>query len=182
MTNVLELPYEEQDGITHINTHSKSKNPLGRILSPSYEIGEPIHHPILGPFRSVENMWCYLNTGGNVDKIRTMAPHIARNFMRLSDKYQCNKFRELILDATVLKLQTNSDWWMMMAEETLPFDNYYVNGKDHVIIRPSYSALYIDILNEAREVVRGSKEHVCVRFKDMEFTKIEEGSKHSKKK
>jgi hypothetical protein len=174
MINFDQLPNPDLDSKTHINTHNKAKTMLGRILSPQYEIGEPLHHPLLGPFRSVENMWCYLNTGGKRDRIRTMEPHVARNFARLSDKYSCDKFRELILDTTILKLQAHSDWHSLMADETLPFDHYYL--KD-VPIRPSFSELYCGILEEVRQVFRGEKLHEFVRFKDMNFEKLPDKAK-----
>lgn len=170
-------PNPQEDDKTHINTHSKTKSKLGSVLSPSYETGEPLNHPILGHFRSVENGWHWLNTGGNRDRLRTMLPADARNLARLTDKYRCDKFRELILDLTIIKLRRNPHWWAKMAECDLPFDHYFVRGKGKEImtVRPGHSDMYISILNEVREIARGNKEHSFVRFSDMNFTKLEEG-------
>ena len=175
MSKELNRADPDQDGITHINTHSKTHSPLGEILSPSYEIGEPIHHPLLGHFRTVENAWCYLNTGGKRDKIRTMKPAAARYAARLADKYSCDKFRDLILDLTLLKLRHKEEWWKEMAESELPFDHYFVQGKgkDKIAIRPGHAELFIGILEEVREITRGNKEHEFVRFRDMNFKKLE---------
>jgi hypothetical protein len=160
-----------EDGISHINTHSKAKTSLGQILSPSYETGEPFHHPILAHFRSVENLWHYLNTGGTRDNIRTMEPSVARNFVRLSKKYSCDKFRELTVDATILKLQTHSDWVHAMINETKPFDHYFVKGRgaDRIAVRPKIAPLYLEALEDVRKILRGEKDHEFVRFKDMNF-------------
>lgn len=169
----MDRPIPADDGVTHINSHVKAKTRLGRILAPSYNTGEQIHHPILGPFRTVENLWCYLNTGGTRDQIRAMEPHVARNFVKLSEKkYQCDKFKELILDATLLKLQSNSYYERLMMENELPFDHYYLNGKDRLPIRPSHHALFISVLNDCRDILRGQKSHEFVRFKDMNFKEL----------
>lgn len=173
MIDLTSNPIPNEDGYTHVNTHSKAKTKLGKILSPAYNIGEPIHHPILGPFRTVENLWCYLNSGGTRDSIRTMEPHLARNFTRLSDKYSCDKFRELTIDATILKLQNNSHYVQMMLDNELPFDHYYVKGTDRVPIRPSNSTLYLGVLNDVKDILLGKKKHEFVRYKDMNFTKLE---------
>jgi hypothetical protein len=174
MSDLNVRPIPEEDGFTHINTQMKAKTKLGRLLALSYNVGEPIHHPLLGHFRTVQNLFCYLNTGGTKDAIRNMEPHQAINFMRLSPKYSCDKFRELILDATILKLQTNSHYAQMMAESDLPFDHYYLQGADRLPIRPSHSSLYIGILNDARKILRGEKSHEFVNFKDMNFTLIQD--------
>lgn len=166
-------PNPQEDGITHINTHTKAKTPLGQILSPSYDTGEPFHHPTLAHFRSVENLWHYLNTGGTRDNIRTMEPHVARNFVRLTKKFQCDKFAELTVDATILKLQTHTDWVHAMINETLPFDHYFVKGKDHLAVRPKIASLYIAALDDVRAILRGEKEHQFVRFKDMNFKPLD---------
>lgn len=162
-------PDPAMDGITHINTHTKAKNPLGVILSPSYDIGEPIHHPLMAHFRSVENLWHYLNTGGTRDNIRTMEPHVARNFARLTKKFSCDKFSELTIDLTILKLQTHSDWVNQMVNSTLPFDHYFVKGRDHMAVRPKVAGLYVKALDDVRKILRGEKEHEFIRFKDVNF-------------
>lgn len=169
-------PIPKDDGVTHINTHPKAKRTLGKLLAPSHDIGEPIHHPLIGHFRSIDNLWCYLNTGGNRDNIRTMEPHVARNFTRLTeDKYSCDKFWQLTLDLTILKLQTHSNWEQLMIDEELPFDHYYLKGPagDRIAIRPKYAASYIEVLEDAREILRGNKEHKFVSFRDLNFKKLE---------
>lgn len=170
---IQERPNPSGDGVTHINTHLKARTRLGRILAPSYNTGDQIQHPILGPFRTVENLWCYLNTGGNRDQIRSMEPHVARNFVKLMDKkYSCDKFKELLIDATILKLQSNSFYQNEMIDSVLPFDHYYLNGRDRVPIRPSFSTLYIGVLEECREILRGQREHQFVRFMEMNFREL----------
>jgi len=163
-------PIAKDDGITHINTHSKSKTRLGRLLSPSANIGEPIQHPLLGPFRTIDSLWCYLNTGGNRDQIRNMEPRTARRFFKLSEKkYSCSVFKEATIDATIIKLQTNSNYVNMMCNNELPFDHYYLYGAERVPIRPSHSLLYIGILNDVKEILLGNKPHEFVQFKDLQF-------------
>lgn len=162
-------PNPVEDGKTHINTHAKATTQLGKILSLPYETGESIRHPILGSFRTVENVWCYLNTGGNRDRLRTAEPHIARNLTRLAPKYSCDKFKEVIIDMTIIKLQTNSMYEQMMVDCDLPFDHYFLNGIDKVIIRPGNAAIYISILDTVREILRGNQEHKFVRYIDMNF-------------
>lgn len=170
-------PIPSDDGLTHINTHAKSRTRLGRILSPSFNIGDPINHPILGPFRTVENLWCYLNTGGTRDSLRMVEPKVARTISRLTPKYSCDRFRELITDATLIKVQSNSVYSKLMVENDLPFDHYYLKydeklsqqGDELVPIRPSHAQLYVSVLEDVRDIVRGKKFHEFVRFKDMNF-------------
>lgn len=172
MTDITIRPVPQDDGYTHVNTHAVARTKLGRLLSLSHNVGEPINHPILGPFRTVENMWCYLNTGGTRDKIRTMEPQVARNFSRLSPKFSCDKFRELIIDATILKLQSNSHYTQMMADNDLPFDHYYLNGEERLPIRPPHSGLYIGILEDVSRILRGEVSHEFVKYKDMNFIEL----------
>lgn len=169
-------PDPSKDGITHINTHSKTRHPLGEILSPQYETGEPIRHPMIGNFRSVENAWNWINTGGERDRMRSANPSDARYQARLAPKFKCDKFRELIRDLTLLKLRSNEEWVRMMAENDLPFDHYFLKGrgKECYPTRPSHSDMYIDIMNEVREICRGNIEHRFVLFSEMHFTKLEE--------
>lgn len=174
MSDLTIRPDPREDGFTHINTQMKAKTKLGRLLSLSYNVGEALQHPLLGHFRTVQNLWCYLNTGGNRDNLRNMEPHAAINLARLSPKYSCDKFRELIIDATILKLQANSHYAQMMAESELPFDHYYLKGQDQMPIRPSHSGLYIGILDDVRDMLRGTKHHEFVRFKDMNFRLLDE--------
>lgn len=176
MMKTQERPDPSQDGITHINTHSKTRHELGEILSPQYEIGEPIHHPFLGHFRSVENAWHYLNTGGERDRMRTSVPSDARYQAKLATKYKCDKFRELIRDLTIIKLRHDERWVKMMIDNELPFDHYFLrgSGKDRYATRPNHSDMFIGILDEVRDICRGIKPHEFVRFNEMNFTKVEE--------
>lgn len=169
----LKRPDIDMDGITHLNTHSKTKKPLGNILSLPFETGSPIHHPLLGHFRSVENAWWYLNTGGNRDRIRSMEPGQARQIARLSDSYNCDKFRELIRDITILKLQTRPEWVDLMTSNELPFDHYFIKGRgiERFAVRPKHCAIYVGILDEVRDILRGEKDHEWVMFSQMNFTK-----------
>ena len=165
-------PLPSEDGKSHINTHAKGSTQLGKILSLPYETGEAIRHPILGSFRTVENLWCYLNTGGNRDTLRTAEPHVARNITRLAPKYSCDRFKDAIIDATILKLQSNSMYEQMMIDNMLPFDHYFLHGRDRVTIRPGNALIYISILNTVQEILRGTREHKFVRFIDMNFTPL----------
>lgn len=173
MTDMNIRPNPKEDGKTHINTHAKSRSTLGKILSPDYDLGEVFKHPALGSFRTVESMRCWLNTGGNRDNIRQKVPHEARNLMRLAPKFKCNKFRELMIDATILKLETHRSFVQMMIDCDLPFDYYFLHNK--LPIRPSVSALYIGIFDEVREILRGNKPHKFMDFTDLEFKPVPDG-------
>lgn len=165
-------PIPKDDDITHINTNDKGRSPLGRFLSLSHNTGEAIRHPILGDFRTVENLWWYLNTGGNNDKIRSLEPRFARNHAKLAPKFSCNRFREIIIDATIVKLEQNSFYRQRFTSNELPFDHYFLNSGDLMPIRPGYAELYVSILDEVLEILRGNKEHEFVRFINMEFKPI----------
>lgn len=173
MIDLSVLPQPKDDGRTHINTLMKGKTKLGRLLSPTYNLGEPIHLPMLGNFRTIENLWWYLNTGGARDNIRSMEPHSAINFARLiTKKYSCDKFRELIIDATIIKLQSNNYYVNLMTESELPFDHYYLNSQSSLPIRPARSVLYASCMEDVRKILRGQMKHTFVNFNEMNFTEL----------
>lgn len=162
-------PVPAEDDVKHINTNNKGRSRLGRFLSLGYNTGEPIKHPLLGNFRTVENLWWYLNTGGNNDQIRNMEPHFARSHAKLARKFSCNMFSEVITDAIILKLEQNSFYRQMFTDNQLPFDHYFLNSGDLMPIRPGYASLYVGILDEVSEIMRGDKEYQFVRFIDLDF-------------
>lgn len=169
MIEQIELPNPADDGLTHINTDTKSRSPLGRILSLNHVIPSNIRHPYLGPFCSVENLWVYLNSGGTHDKMRSIPPHIARARSRFLPKYSCNHFWDLVVDVTLLKLATNSYYEQLVVHNQLPYDHYYLENDDAVPVRPKHSESYVSCLQRVESILRGNKQHKFVRFSDLEY-------------
>lgn len=166
----LAMPNPAEDGVAHINTHVVGVTELGKILSPPYQNRNKqlITHPILGQFRTVENVWHYLNSGGG-ERFRHMNLRMARLLVKNCKNYRCSHFKEMLIDAQVLQLRNNSKHERMVAESTLPFDHYFLRGPDQIPTRPNYSHLYIEALNEVREIMQGKREHHFVRYQDLKF-------------
>lgn len=170
MTAEIVMPIAKDDRLTHINTQKKAKTELGRMLALDAEIGESIRHPSLGPFRTVENMWLFLNTGGSHDRLRSIEVHQARSYAKLLPKYSCNRFWELTLDLTLVKLETNSYFEQLVIHNQLPYDHYWLNsGDDRVPIRPRHSQSYIDCLNKIEMILRTGQQHDFVHISEMEY-------------
>jgi hypothetical protein len=166
----LAMPDPWADGRHHINTHAVGRTDLGQYLSPPFQNrgGKTLEHPILGSFRTVESVWHYLNSGGG-EKFRFMNLRAARKLVKVVKNYRCSHFKEILIDALVLHLRNNSKYERLIAECDLPFEHYFLSGPDKVPTRPNHAGLYIDAVNEVREIFRGNKQHSFVRYSDMKF-------------
>lgn len=168
--DTMPLPDPSQDGITHLNTHISGKTALGKFLAPGYDDGEPINHPLLGPFRTVENLMCYANSNG-VDKLRSLKPKVARDIAKLHDSYTCNKFRELIRDGLILKVRQQPQMEHDLIRLEIPFEHYFLYNQVGVPIRPPYGLLYIRILNDVKSILTKGGEHQFVKYQEIRWTK-----------
>lgn len=165
------LPNPSEDGVTHINAHITGVTKLGRYLSPPFQTSTTptFHHPMLGSFRTVENLWLYLNTGGQ-DRMRYMAPGRARELAKLGKTFKCLQFRELLIDGVILHLRNNSSFEKMMIDSELPFDYYFfLKKKGQVPIRPNSAHIYTDVLETVRKILRGEVEHHFVQLSELKF-------------
>lgn len=122
----------ELDGITHINIYSKGKTTIGRALSnfaylPTTEAA------------SIEGLWYYLSTNHPdrellLDMYGAKAKELGRKF-KDTDPLETENFQELILKAIKTKYYTHPGLLLLVNNTTLPYEHYYVFGKDKPIVR-----------------------------------------------
>lgn len=116
------------DGITHINTYSKGKTELGRMLSNfAYS---PFVYAEYGKFNSVEAFWYWYLTGQKHDDLRTLSGSYAKVQGRKydNDRTEHNLSEETIevmQGAIICKIAQNPDLQNKIINSTLPFVHYY---------------------------------------------------------
>lgn len=151
--NVCYKPHEE--GLTHINSYSKSNLEVGRLLSNFAEIELDSRY---GKFSNIEAYWAYLVTGSTgIDEYTS--PLQARIIMatETSDQeMQCSseEFPILIRDAIRHKLNANKEF--LLNDEyfnniQLPITHYWVyNGKVVDLSKRKSTTILLDSIDEWR--------------------------------
>lgn len=131
------------DGVTHINIHSRGKTELGVMLSHFFH--SPFTHPYFGPFYSMEGLWYYLRSRSTKDK--TALPSIER--LRYLSGYRAKTagkqlpyawypdFKEDIMAANYQKIIQTPGLREMMVGSELPFDHYYTFGDGDMHVTPN---------------------------------------------
>lgn len=119
---------EGTDGISHINIYSNGKTELGRWLSNfAYT---PIVVPEHGLFHSVEGYWYWLSY--EEESLRLpygiWAKRLGQDFAKTKERIIRDDFQERICKAIDIKIKSDMDKLMDLAESTLPFAHYYVFG------------------------------------------------------
>lgn len=128
------------DGVTHINIYSRGKTELGRSLS--HFAHTPFIHPFFGPFTSVEGFWYYIKSRPLDERLRTLWGAQAKMYGKNLKHCIVPHFHEIILDVNWHKCVQNEPIRQMMKKSTLPFDHYFVYGKE-----PLIKQVYIDNLS-----------------------------------
>lgn len=156
-----EEAYYKQDGITHINTHTKSNKELGRMLSHYYEA--PFVHPYFGRFKCIEGFWYYIRGGCKDDGFRNLDGYRSKQRAQKGakngtyEKRNVPHLKDVLLHANFYKIDQNEDIKKALIESTLPFDHYFVFGPGKLVIKPNGSDWLVDIFTELREVFRGNQ-------------------------
>ena len=136
----------ERECIDHLNVYSKSKSPLGRLLTNFAKAN--IITPD-GEFSSVEAYWYWLSipdSNPNREKIRTMSGFRAKSFgreLRKSSKEFRNEplFEQKIRLAIRYKLCHADKNIIMRKEGHLPLAHYYIVGDKVKDVSPKFAWL-----------------------------------------
>ena len=168
---------EEDDGITHINIHSRGKTDLG--VSLSHFAHTPFTHPYFGYFYSMEGLWYYLRAAQTfakkdmqklsaeekevwqrMEKSRFLSGYRAK--LHGKDLPYCwySEFKEDIIAANYQKIIQTPGLAEKMAESTLPFDHYYV-GKNKVHITPNNFDWLCAGFDEIRRAIKEGQVPAC---------------------
>lgn len=125
----LSKPNPNNDGITHINTYSKAKTKLGRMLSnfyPSTFTYEPY-----GTFASGESFWYWYLTGQKHNELKSLVGFEAKkqgrkyNHDRIDINGLTDEHIEVLSNMLVHKIIQNKDIQTELINSTLPFIHYY---------------------------------------------------------
>ena len=117
----------ESDGVDHICIDRKAATELGRALSTGTDINWS--HPVLGFFRSLDNLWYFLSVGKPHDALRRMQRREAIEFAR----NECGglayypNIEAVFLDSIYRYLKSKKHLVERMTTCDLPFDIYYTN-------------------------------------------------------
>ena len=124
----------KEDGVTHINTYSRGRTELGRLLTNFAHT--PFNHTKYGPFESVEGLWYWLKTGKVNNELRELSGFAAKRLGKeLENRNKeslvstdTEEFKEDLLEGIRCKLRQNKDILKKMTETDLPFTHYYWRG------------------------------------------------------
>lgn len=120
-----EHPYCELDGVTHINADNRGRTRLGQLMSPLAQT--PILHPEFGPFHSMEGLWAYIRSEEADDQLRYSYGMLSRHLNRKAKTRFVPNFRELILDALVMKIEQNRELMELVIRNDLPYESYFIH-------------------------------------------------------
>jgi hypothetical protein len=117
----------ESDGVDHICIDRKAATELGRALSTGTDINW--NHPVLGFFRSLDNLWYFLSVGKPHDALRRLQRREAIEFAR----NECGglayypNIEAVFLDSIYRYLKSKKHLVEKLTTCDLPFDIYYTN-------------------------------------------------------
>lgn len=117
----------ESDGVDHICIDRKAATELGRALSTGTDINWS--HPVLGFFRSLDNLWYFLSVGKPHDALRRLQRREAIEFARNECgglAYYTNS-EAVFLDSIYRYLKSKKHLVEKLTTCDLPFDIYYTN-------------------------------------------------------
>lgn len=116
----------ELEGVTHINTYTKSSLKLGRDLSNL----APIPVRIDGiEFASLENYWYWVSTGETHDELIDVDPFEAKKQGRKLERVQDPLFEKKIKKAMRRKLEQHDNLRRALALSNQPITHYYHYGE-----------------------------------------------------
>jgi hypothetical protein len=119
----------EQDGITHINIHSKANTELGRMLS-TYST-YTIQHPKYGLVHTIEGLWCFLRSGERLEWCLTCPNGEKLNRSKIMEHETMSKeeFQNEIRMAIKLKIDTYKQIKTKLLDSKLPLTMYFINSR-----------------------------------------------------
>lgn len=148
-----------QDGITHINTYSRGRTKLGRMLSNFYYA--PFEHPEHGHFDSVEGYWYWLKHEDNA--LRSLSGYQAKKYgkdlSRQFEEIQRPDFEDQVITAIQCKLLSNTDILEEMIKNDLPYAHYYVYESKYAEpkVIPVECTFFLKTLEDMRDFYRSTK-------------------------
>lgn len=154
----------QEDGVDHICVDHMAATELGRALSTRNDVNWS--HPVLGYFRSLDNLWYFLSVGKPHDALRRLQRREAMEFAR----NECGglayypNIEAVFLDSfyRYLKSRNRTDGnkrsiVTQLIECELPFDIYYTN-RGGIRSRRSTNLWLLDGYYEIQKAFRENRE------------------------
>lgn len=146
------------DGVNHINIHSKGNTYVGKALS--HFIHQPFLHPHYGPFYSMEGFWYFTKTGFNekvANKMRYLSGYRAKQRGCELPYVKNEHFEDVIMAANYQKIIQNEQLRKEFVESSLPFDHYYTFGEGERIINPKGHEWLIEGFEQMRREMQADE-------------------------
>lgn len=118
-----------EDGITHINTYSRGRTELGRLMSNF--AATPFTFEPYGTFASGEAFWYWYLTGQQHDDLKPLVGYAAKELGRTYEKDRIDSFGLLSDDIAIItemmvhKTISTPRLYELLEQSTLPFCHYY---------------------------------------------------------
>lgn len=141
------IHYPLLDGVRHINTYSKGRTELGRLLSNFAHT--PFEHPTHGLFESMEGYWYWCSTGKKHNVLKTLYGFDAKKAGTSFEPIVTDSFEEDIYNGLVAKLTQTPRIVEKLRTTHLPLVHYYAFGEpDRALVREA-SPMFLRLLNRA---------------------------------
>lgn len=114
------------EGKTHINVYSGSRERLGRLLTNFADCN--LTHPFFGSFRNIEGLWWYMRTGFCDERFRVVRGHTAREMGKAMPTEFYPQFNRMIKLGLLCKLESNQELQKLLIANELPLTHYYAYG------------------------------------------------------
>lgn len=158
--NKSEMQFDpKEDGVTHINIYSQGDTELGKMLSHFWR--GSFRHPFYGKFESMEGFWYYIKARADTpeeeerrQQLRRLAGWEAKKVGRTFENVHVDHFQEVIMSGNLSKIRQTPRIQELMMESHLPFDHYYLMGKNRYPVRPAGYEWLIAGFEEIRDRVQ----------------------------
>lgn len=141
------IHYPLLDGVRHINTYSKGRTELGRLLSNFAHT--PFEHPKYGFFESMEGYWYWCSTGKKHHTLKALYGFEAKKVGTSFEPIITDCFENDIYEGLVNKLSQTPRIVDKLASTHLPLVHYYIFGDPDVALVREASTLFLRLLNQA---------------------------------
>lgn len=155
------------DGVDHINVAMNGSTDLGKLLNG--RSGPMFQHPILGQFRTIENLSQFIRSESHADSIRMM-----ENFTKIRDliyrsgglRKVTPNYRAVMVHSVYLKILHDFKLLKLMLESELPFDSYSINNQTMLRQRFEPAAFLCAGYTEIRAALKERRSPELHRFLD----------------
>jgi hypothetical protein len=151
MRQAMQSAHRDEDGLDHLNTSSSAKTRLGQALD--INAHTPFNHPDLGVFNSVGGLWYYIGGETQNDIFRTLHGQQCRTQGKKIRLREVTGFKTIIAEATWFKVMADSALRQAVAESTLPFRSYHLQGDLSLPVATVTEEWYAYVLETIRDTL-----------------------------